>query len=144
MSNNAFVGNIFLERGDGGSPEAFTRVCQVYGISGVGEQNELQEVTTFCSGGSKEYVGGLADGTEITVDCNFETYQWELGALSAMIADAKARTVRSLQIVADDGVNAAVTFSFSALCMSWELGPSVDAKNTIKFGFKISGAVTIA
>lgn len=142
MTNHAFVGGIYLERGDGLSPESFARICQVYNYSGFGQSNEQTEVTTFCSAGSKEYVGGLADGSEFSLDLNFETYQWASGPIEEMIADVEARAVRNFQLVADDGTNPAVTFHFAASCMSWELAPSIDSKNSVKFGLKISGAIT--
>ena len=138
--DDAFVGDMFLERGDGASPEVFTRVCQVFGISGLGESNELVEATTFCSGGNREYLGGLADGDEMTAECNYEQGDT---TLLAMIADVKAKATRNFRLSAEHSSPAEV-FSFAAVCMSWTLNPSVDDRNTISFGLKISGAVTIA
>lgn len=140
MTTDAFVGDIFLERGNGNSPETFTRVCTVFGISEFGESNELVEATTFCSGGSREYIGGLADGDEFTVECNYEqAHTLEL----AMIADVKAKATRNFQIVAEHSSPAEV-FSFAAVCMSWKLAPSVDGKNAVSFGLKITGPVTVS
>lgn len=140
MTTEAFVGDIFLERGAGNSPETFTRICQVFGISGLGESNELIDATSFCSAGNREYIGGLADGEEITVECNYE--QGNVNLL-AMITDVKNKATRNFQVVVDHS-SPAETFSFAAVCMSWVLNPAVDDKNTISFGLKISGAVTIA
>lgn len=142
--SDAFVGKMYLERGTGVSPEVYARVCQVFGMSGVGQQNELVEVTTFCSGGNKEYVGGLADGSEITLNLNFETADWAgANPIPDMIDDVKNKATRNFRIIADDEVNASVEFYFAASCMSWELGPSVDGKNTINFGIKVSGDITV-
>lgn len=140
MTTQAFVGNIFLARGDGGSPEAYTRVCQVFGISGVGQTNEQIEATTFCSGGIKEYIAGLADGQECTLELNFET---AAQAIKDMIADVKAKRVRSLRLECDGNGDGVVDLyiSYQATCLSWVLNPSPNAKNTINFGFKISGDV---
>jgi len=140
MVTEAFVGKVFLERGDTGSPTAFTRVCQVFGISGFGQTNALVDVTTFCSEGNREYISGLADGSEVTINCNFET---DDAVLQAMIADVQAKTTRELRLVANDGVHTALTFLFFGVCLSWELGPSVDNKNTINFTFKISGNIVL-
>lgn len=139
-AEDAFVGDIFLERGNDDSPQTFTRVCIVFGISDLGESNELVEATTFCSGGNREYIGGLADGDEITVECN---YIQNDSATAAMIADVKAKAKRNFQVVAEHA-SPAETFGFAAICMSWKLGPSVDGKNTITFGLKISGPVTVS
>ena len=136
----AFVGNIFFERGDGASPEVFDRICQVFSISGLGEANSLIDTTSFCSGGSREYVGGLSDGTEVTIEANYEQADANFGA---MIDDVKGKVVGNYQIVVEDQSPFEV-FSFSALAMSWTLNPSVDNRNTITFGLKITGPVVIA
>jgi len=140
MTTDAFVGNIYLERGDTGSPVAYTRVCQVYGISGLGQENALIDATTLCSGGSAEYINGLADGSEITINANFET---AAQVLRDMIGDVKLKRSRDFRLVADDVVHPAVNFYFRAVCKSWELAPSVDSKNAINFGLKISGDIDI-
>lgn len=136
----AFVGNIFFERGDGGSPEVFDRVCPVMSISGLGEVNELVDVTTFCSAGNREFIGGLSDGVEITIEANYETDSTDL---AAMIADVKAKLNKNYQIVAEDGSPETV-FSFNGTPLSWTLNPSVDDKNSISFTIKISGQITIS
>lgn len=140
MTTEAFVGEMFLDRGDGASPEVFTRICEVFGISGLGESNELVEATSFCSAGNREYIGGLADGEEITVECNYE--QGDAGLL-AMITDVKNKTTRNFRVSVEHSSPAEV-FSFAAVCLSWTLNPSVDDRNTISFGLKITGSVTIA
>jgi hypothetical protein len=135
----AFVGNIFFEYEDDASPPVFQRVCQVFSISGVGETNALVDATTFCSGGSMEYIGGLSDGNEVNIELN-----WEQGAtdIDALIAQVKAKTVRSYQLSVEQ-LSPAEVFSFDAIPLSWELGPSVDGRNTGTFSFKISGGITI-
>jgi hypothetical protein len=139
MATEAFVGDIFFERGDGASPEVFTRICQVFSISGVGESNDLVDATTFCSAGSREYVGGLADGEEISIEGNYE--QGDVNLL-AMIQDVKDKATGNYRIVVEDESPSEI-FSFAALAMSWALNPSVDGRNTITYGLKISGPVSI-
>ena len=138
----AFVGKMYLERGDAGSPVAYTRVCQVFGISGLGQVNSLVDVTTFCSNGNREYVGGLADGTEITLEANYET---DATQLDEMITDVKNKAVRDFRVVCDDDGdgNADKTFYFSGTCLGWTLNPSVDNRNTISFTVKISGDIEV-
>lgn len=145
-ATDAFVGNVFLWRGNGGSPEDFTQVCQTFGISGLGEANEQIEATTFCSGGVKEYIAGLADGTEFNLELNFIAKDTADRAIQAQfIADVKAKRVRSFEVRCDgdnDGVTD-MTFHFRATCLSWTLNPSPSAKNSISFGLKISGSIDI-
>lgn len=136
----AFVGNIFFEYGDAASPEVFTRVCQVFGISGVGETNALVDATTMCSAGSVEYIGGLKDGNEITFELNYEQADTDIGAL---IAQVKAKAVRNYQVVVEQ-LSPDEVFSFAGLPLSWELVPSVDGRNTFNFVVKVSGDITIS
>lgn len=139
MADTPFIGKIFFERGNSDSPTSFTRVCQVFGISGFGESNSLEDVTTFCSGGNREYIGGLADGSEFTIEANYEQ---ATSPLTSMITDVKTKTAREYRLVIEQA-SPSETMTFHAVPMSWELGPSVDAKNTISFTFKISGEVVI-
>ncbi|MBI1216898.1 MAG: hypothetical protein GC185_13930 [Alphaproteobacteria bacterium] len=143
MTTEAFVGNIFFERGDDASPTAYTRVCQIFSIGGVGETNDLVDVTTFCSGGNREYVPGLADGEEVTIEGN---YEFGATIYASMIADVKLKANRSYRIVIEDKSQSPVAkrnLLFDGSPKSWLLGPSVDDKNTISFTIKISGEVTI-
>ena len=139
MANEAFVGNIFLYRGDGASPEVFTKVCQVFGLSGLGQVNALIDATTFCSNGSREYISGLADGQEVTIEMNYET---AAAVIEAMITDVKNKAVRNFQVRVEDG-SPTTRFAFSGTCLGWVLNPSVDDRNTIQFTVKISGDITI-
>lgn len=142
MSDQPFVGRVYLERGDGGSPENYTRVCEINGISGLGETNELVDVTTFCSGGVREYIGGLADGQEMTLDGNFIV---DSEQRRQMIADVKNKATRSYRVVADDDGDGVtdISFYFRAAALSWVLNPQIADKNAISFGIKISGGIDI-
>lgn len=142
---DAFVGRVKMYRGDGGSPEAFSVVCAVTAMSGIGQTNEQQESTTFCSGGFKEYIAGLADGSEVTWDLNLGTKSTSWPVIRSMIDDVKNKLVRSFEVRCDgdgDGIDE-VTFMFDATCLSWTLSPNASAKNTISFGCKISGDIAI-
>ncbi len=145
MSNNAFVGKIFLWREGSGSPALFSRVCQVFEISGLGQTNEQVDATTFCSGGVKEYISGLADGAEMTLTLNFETLLPDAQVILDMIQDVKDKAVRGFEIRCDangDGTDE-VVFKFWGTCLSWTLTPSASAKNQIAFGIKISGDILV-
>lgn len=138
MTTEAFVGKVYFERGAGTSPETYTRICQVFSISGLGQTNDLVDATTFCSNGSREYISGLADGTEVTIEANYEIEDTQL---DAWIADVVAKTTRNFRVVVDQGSPQTV-FSFAGVCLSWTLNPSVDDRNTISFTVKISGDIT--
>ncbi len=145
MANESFVGNAFVYRGDGGSPEAFTKVCQAFGLSGLGQTNEQVESTTFCSGGVKEYIAGLADGSEVTIELNLETVMPGAQVLLDMIDDVKEKAQRNFQLRFDgdlDGDDTDLVFNFNLTCLSWTVNPSPSAKNTITFVGKVNGDIT--
>lgn len=142
MATEAFVGKMYLERGDGATPtEAFTRICQIFSISGIGQTNSLVDATSFCSGGVMEYIGGLADGTEITIEANYER---GTNDLKTMITDVETKRTGNYHLVIGDvGDPNIEEFAFAGLALSWTLGPSVDNRNTISYTIKITGAITI-
>ena len=142
MTDDPFVGQVYLEFGDTGSPVSYTRMCKVTGIGGLGEKNDLVDVTTFCSGGNREYISGLADGQEMTIDALFVVDEQ---ARRDLIAAVKAKSTRAFRVVVDDDNNgvADLTFWFNATCLAWMFNPSVDDKNAIQFTLKISGEVDI-
>lgn len=140
MTTKAFVGKVFLEVGNGASPEVFTRYCEMTSLGGLGQLNSLVDVTTFCSGGSKEYVGGLADGKEVTVEANYDP---DNATQAALIAGVKAKSTLHFEVVVEDDSPATV-FSFHGAMLGWEMVPNISAQNKVSFTFKISGDITIA
>lgn len=147
MATNAFVGGVELWRGNGGSPQAFERICQVFGISGLGETNALVDATTFCSDGNAEYIGGLADGSEVTFELNYETVTPGAAVIDDMIQSVKDKSIDSYELRAygdpNDPDTVKQTFHFDGLALSWTLNPSPTAKNSISFGVKVSGAIDV-
>jgi hypothetical protein len=142
MSDQPFVGRIYFEMGSGGSPEEYTRICEINGISGLGETSDQVDVTTFCSRGVREYISGLADGAEITLDANFIV---DSDGRRALIAAQKAKQTRSFRVVVDDDGDdqTDLTFWFRATVLSWTFQPQIADKNAIQFTLKISGEIDI-
>ena len=121
------------------SPAAYTAIEEVQSLSGFGVNNELVEVTHLTSpSAAKEYIAGLADGAEMTLECNFFDTAAEQAAL---IASVNARRTLTFQ-VANTGVSPEVTYDFSAVCIGWEIVPSPTEQNKINFTLKITGAIT--
>lgn len=138
--SDAFMSGITVKSGDGAGTEVFTTIPEVISLSGLGKTNALVDVTNFDSAGSKEYIAGLSDGTEITIEAN---YLPASATQLALIADVDAGTNRNLEVVVTDGVTPK-TFSFAVAPLTWTLNPSNDDRNTISFGLKISGAITVS
>ncbi|MEE4290116.1 MAG: phage tail tube protein [Cycloclasticus sp.] len=137
--SNAFLNGVTIKRGDGAGTEVFNLFPEVISMSGLGKTNPLVEVTNFDSTG-KEYIAGLADGTEVTLEANYlpaDTQQ------QGLIADVDAGLNRNFEIAITDGTTPK-TYAVTFTCLSWVINPSYDDKNTISFTLKISGAIVVS
>ncbi len=132
-----FVSGFRFRFGGAGSPTVLTEVCPVFNVSGVGKTNELVDVTTFCSNGVREYIGGLADGQEITIEAN---HILDDTALQDMVDAVNNKQVRDVQCLYTNGV-LTETYTFQVAMLSWVVSPSTEDKNTITFTAKISGEI---
>ena len=136
----ANISNFKLAKATVGSPATYQDIEEVLSISGVGVNNELVNVTNFDSGSSQEYIAGLSDGSEITVECNF------LDATNGvvqneLVADVDAGNTVNFQL-SYTATSPDETWSFAAVCLGWELIPSPTEQNRISFTLKITGDIT--
>ena len=141
--SNAFLNGVTIQRSANVSPLVLSSIPEVNSMSGLGKTNPLVDVTSFDSS-AREYIAGLADGSEITLECN---YLPDNTVQAAIVADVDSGTNFYMQIVAtnpNSGTSpiAAETFTFLVTPLSWEFGPSYDDKNTMSFTLKISGDIT--
>ncbi|MCK9922455.1 outer capsid protein Hoc [Frankia sp. AgPm24] len=62
-----------LRRGNGATPEVFTVIADVTTISGPGMERETLEMTAHDSPDRwREFIGGLKDGGEVSIDMNYD------------------------------------------------------------------------
>lgn len=142
MATAAFTGGLTASIGSAvlsGTP-TYTAIGEVQNISGLGQTNALVDVTNFDSGGSKEYIGGLADGQEMTVDCNYIPLDSGQDELVTIVG---SKTNRAFKLVVTDGTTTD-TYTMDVTPISWVIGPSQENQNTISFTLKISGSITKA
>jgi len=138
---SATISNWQFEVGTAASPQVLTSIEEVYSVSGVGKQNELIDVTNFDSpAGTKEFIAGLAEGSEITVEANYIPGATHQPVVMTAVDNGETRLCR----VRYTGTSPEKTFSFSGVCLGYEIGPSPTSQNTITFTFKISGDITRA
>jgi len=136
----ANIGFFRFKLGSADSPAVFDTIEEAFSISGVGKTRELVDATSFDSDGNREYIAGLADGQEITIECNYIPGATVQGA---MIAAVEAGVNRNFRV--DVEVESpAETYAFVGAPLSWVLNPSVDDRNTISFTVKISGDITVS
>jgi hypothetical protein len=137
MATQATIGKwvVEIDTADTETP-VYAPIEEVRSLSGVGATKATVEVTNFDSPElTKEFIPGLAEGEQISVECNY-------------IHDATVQT--ALQSGAADSMPMKVTYDTSSKVYEfrvsyegWALGPSISDANTISFTFKISGGFTI-
>lgn len=141
MPNYAAFGTL-LKIGNGGGPETFTTIAGVTNISGPGIALDPVEVTNHSStGGWREFVGGLKDGGEITLDLNFDPAAATHDVDTGLLDDLDDRTVRNFQLVFPD--TGASTWSFSALVTNFEPAAPIDGALTASVSLKLTGQPTL-
>jgi len=138
-ASKAFVGQAFLSVGNGASPETYTDYCEVSAISGLGQKNALVDVTTFCSNGTMEYIGGLSDGNEVTITANYALNE---AIQDLLIEDVENKNDRDFIVRMGSDSPSGQTYHMKLAMLSWELTPSVSKQNEIKFTGKITGPMT--
>lgn len=143
MTTKAFIGgggNYAFKVGDGATPtEVFTDIEEMQSMSGLGQTNETIEVTHFASA-AKEYIGGQADGKEITVTCN----RVLAGAIqNSLMSKVQSKSSGNVKVVSTDGTDTE-TLSFAVVFVGWELDPQRGSQQLINFTMKISGDITIS
>ena len=133
----SFTGGLVLRRGDGAGTEVFTLIPEVFSMSGLGSTNSTIDVTTWEST-SKEYISGLADGQNVTIECNRVLNDTEQEAL---IADVESKLTRNFELDMGDGT-VVETFSFALAMLTWTISPAGEDKHTLSIEGKLTGAIT--
>ncbi len=136
MTNYAAFGTLLKIAG--------TTVAGVTNIGGPGLTLETIDVTNHSSASAwREFVGGLKDGGEISVDIVFDpaaaTHKNASGGLLYLLT---TRASASFTITFPDA--APTTWTFAAFVTSFEVGAPVADGLTASVTLKITGAPTLA
>lgn len=137
MTTQATISNRQIRRGDGASPEVFTKIEEVLDISGFGANADLLDVTNFDSGANREYIGGKGDGVEFGVECN----DFATATVQAALRGTTIGTTLNMQYAKTDQSPETVD-NFAAVYLGFTEQPSPTEQNRITFNFKITGDIT--
>lgn len=142
MATNAFLGGITLARKNTAvSPIAYVNLEEVIDLPSLGETAPLVGATHFQST-SAEYIAGLPDGEEFSVQCNrVHTASSEQDTLIGL----KGQTITLRVTHTRTNVSPAQTrtYEFDVVVLGWSLSPSIEDRNTISFTFKTTGGVPV-
>ena len=132
-----------LKVGDGAASESFTTIAEVSNIGGPALKLEAVEVTNHSStNGWKEFVGGLLEGGEVSLEINYDPVHATHDASTGLIKDMSDRTVRNFQLVFPD--SGSTTWTFAALVTGFEPSEPVDGKLSAAVALTVSGQPTLA
>lgn len=90
---------------------------------------------TVTFGRTREHVGTLLDGGELSLDLNFVPTNTQQNGTAGLILDMKNRTKRNFQIVAPDST----VITFSAFVASFKAQAPVDGILKASVGLKVTG-----
>jgi hypothetical protein len=145
MSSGMAAYNTLLQISTGG--ETYTDVAEVNSISGPSLSADAVEITHHGSGESsdawREFVVGLLDGGEVSIDVNFlptDSTQADNAAGSIIYAMVE-RTIYYYKIIWSD--DDSTEWSFQALVTGFEPDAPVDGKLGASITFKVTGSVTV-
>jgi hypothetical protein len=118
---------------------SFQTIANVSGWDGPSLQNAEIDVTSLSSA-AKEFLGGLVDYGELTLDVNFDPNN---AGHQLCMADQEANppTVTNWRITF---VNPTINWTWNAYVKSCQVSGKVDDKVTAKLTLRISGARTVS
>jgi predicted secreted protein len=137
MATEARVGmGSRFEIGDGADPEVYTQLAEVININPPSMSRDALDATHMLSPEQwREFVPGLKDGGEVSVDMNF-------------IPGGAGETQIMANLAADNTANYRITFpngvswTFAAFCTGFEPSVPHDDKMSATATFKVSGKPT--
>jgi len=124
--------------GNGASPETFTDIANITGHDGPSRENPEIDVTSLSST-AKEFLPGLVDNGEISINLNFDASD---NSHDALLDAQEARTVHNFKITWPGSASPPKAWTFPAFVKSFSTSSSVDAPLTGSLTLRITGAVT--
>ena len=118
---------------------AYKEVEEVTNIAGPDGKAKLIDVTHLRSVG-KEYLQGLADFGQISLDCNFSSDNEVQMLLRDLYAAQTVKQKYRLHIP-DDVTPFNHVFEFQGIVSSWNLAIKTDDKTGLKITLQVSGGV---
>jgi predicted secreted protein len=133
-----------LQRRLSTSPDVWQTIAERVTIGGPGMSRDAPDVTHMDSDdGWREFIAGLKDGGEISIEGNFipedESHNAETGLLSEFSSDVRMRW----QLVFP-GESPRVTWGGEGILTNFEPGMPVDDKIEFSATIKVSGKPTLA
>jgi len=138
MSDAVRAYGTLLQRGDGELAEVFTTIAELTDISGPTLDADELDVTSHSSvDGYREFIQGLKDAGEVTIEGNFIPANATQSATDGLLSDYDSGVVRNFQLVFPD--TDTTTWGFSAIITAFEPSAPVEEVLTFTATLKVTG-----
>ena len=118
----------------------YTTVAQVRDISGPGLGTDTIETSDRDGSGWKEFLGGLADGGEVTFDVLYDPTGATHNATTGLVGMLASKAVKSWQLALPGSVN----WTFDGLVTGFDPKAPLNDALTADVTIKVSGQPTLA
>jgi predicted secreted protein len=130
-----------FKTGNGATPEVFTTVAEVTNITPPAMSRDTVDATHEESpDGWREFIAGLKDGGEVSLDMNFVPDSADALAFMAEWDATGSSALKNRQIVFPDGS----IFAFAAILTGYEPDAPIDDKMAASVTLKVSGKPTLS
>lgn len=125
-----------LSRGDGADPEEFEPIANITSLDPPGISRETLDVTAHDSpNGYMEFLGGLKDPGEVSVDANYDPSEHD-----KLVADFEEDEPINYEIAFPDGT----VWTFGAILTNFEPEAPYDDKLTASITLKVTSKPDIS
>ncbi len=141
MSTSARIGyGTLFKSGNGAVPEVFTTLAEVTAITPPAMARDTVDATHELSPGAwREFIAGLKDGGEVSLDLNFVPGGTAAAAMTAELDLDGPLAAINRQIIFPDSSY----FSFVGILTAFEPDAPIDDKMAASVTFKVSGKPTL-
>lgn len=116
-----------------------TAIAEIKSISGPSlSRNTIDATNMDSANGWKEFIGGLKDAGEVSIECNFLPTN---ATQKAAYTDLGDGSVDAYSIVWSD--SGGTTWTFNAICVGFDPKAELDGALSATMKFKLTGAPTL-
>ena len=132
MATLATIAGFKLKLGNTASPVVYADIEEVTSVGSLGTVGEDLDVTNFDSAaGQREFIAGLSEGNEVTVECNDVNGTEQANMIAAVGANRHFQATWT-------SVSPNRTVIMIASIKGYEYAPSTTEQNKINFTLKVS------